>query len=367
MFKRLRIAVLLYILLFVAAAQFFTDARATDWDAPLWVDVYTVAGDGDPRHAPLHRRLARERVRGRRGVLRGAKRSATASRSSNRSSFRIVGEHTIRRARRSRPERAVSAFCGGACACAGSPRGYGGRTRGRAATSSCSQSFTSRADGVALDRSTALEKGLIAVANLFADRDRARHEPNRARARAAAHAARDRQIFADLERAALSRRLRRARSAAAVAADESRVDGRPHSARRATRGHAGQLCARSSSARRRRARSVGRAADTRDTIARSSTFRLGTNHGPSAQQDLHAHRRRRDDWARQWRARRQIRRRVEAFGDVDETNSALGLLLDGTGRSARDPCDASRAFSTSCSRSAPSCRCRAIGRSRPST
>src|SRR5262245_52825050 len=48
MFKRLRIAVLLYVLLFVAAAQFFTSRRSTDWDAPLWVDVYAVDGDGRP-------------------------------------------------------------------------------------------------------------------------------------------------------------------------------------------------------------------------------------------------------------------------------------------------------------------------------
>jgi len=45
MFKRLRIAVLLYILLFVAAAQWLAARRSSDWDAPLWVDIYTVDGD----------------------------------------------------------------------------------------------------------------------------------------------------------------------------------------------------------------------------------------------------------------------------------------------------------------------------------
>ena len=48
MLKRLRIAVLLYALLFVAAAQFFMARHTTDWDAPLWVDIYTVAGDAAP-------------------------------------------------------------------------------------------------------------------------------------------------------------------------------------------------------------------------------------------------------------------------------------------------------------------------------
>jgi hypothetical protein len=43
-FKRFRIAVLLYILLFVALGQFLASRRATDWDASLWVDVYLING-----------------------------------------------------------------------------------------------------------------------------------------------------------------------------------------------------------------------------------------------------------------------------------------------------------------------------------
>ena len=48
MLKRLRIATLLYVLLFVAAAEFVAGRNATDWDSPLWVDIYAVAGDGHP-------------------------------------------------------------------------------------------------------------------------------------------------------------------------------------------------------------------------------------------------------------------------------------------------------------------------------
>ena len=48
MLKRLRIAFLLYVLLFVAVGQFFAAKSATDWDAPLWVDIYAVAGDDHP-------------------------------------------------------------------------------------------------------------------------------------------------------------------------------------------------------------------------------------------------------------------------------------------------------------------------------
>lgn len=46
MFKRLRIAILLYVLLFVAGAQFITSRVATDWDTPLWVEVHPINGDG---------------------------------------------------------------------------------------------------------------------------------------------------------------------------------------------------------------------------------------------------------------------------------------------------------------------------------
>src|SRR5215831_19181288 len=45
MFKRLRIAFLLYILLFVAVGEFLAERRSTNWDDTLWVDVYPANGD----------------------------------------------------------------------------------------------------------------------------------------------------------------------------------------------------------------------------------------------------------------------------------------------------------------------------------
>jgi hypothetical protein len=45
MLKRLRITVLLYIALLVALGQWLAAARSTDWNATLWVDVYPLAGD----------------------------------------------------------------------------------------------------------------------------------------------------------------------------------------------------------------------------------------------------------------------------------------------------------------------------------
>jgi hypothetical protein len=46
LFRRFRIAVLLYILLFVALGQYLTARRSTDWNDSLWVDVYPVNGSG---------------------------------------------------------------------------------------------------------------------------------------------------------------------------------------------------------------------------------------------------------------------------------------------------------------------------------
>lgn len=45
-FKRFRIAILLYVLLFVALGQFLASHRATNWDDSLWVDIYTVNASG---------------------------------------------------------------------------------------------------------------------------------------------------------------------------------------------------------------------------------------------------------------------------------------------------------------------------------
>lgn len=46
MLKQLRVAFLLYVLLFVAVAQYLTSARSRDWDNTLWVAVYPVNADG---------------------------------------------------------------------------------------------------------------------------------------------------------------------------------------------------------------------------------------------------------------------------------------------------------------------------------
>ena len=45
MFKKFRIAVLLFILFMVAAGTWLQQMRLTDWEEPLWVVVYPIAGD----------------------------------------------------------------------------------------------------------------------------------------------------------------------------------------------------------------------------------------------------------------------------------------------------------------------------------
>jgi len=49
MFKSLRVAILLYILVFTALGNFLASARSTDWNETLWVDVYPINGDGSAR------------------------------------------------------------------------------------------------------------------------------------------------------------------------------------------------------------------------------------------------------------------------------------------------------------------------------
>ena len=49
MFRKLRILVLLYILAFVAIGNFLASARSTDWNGTLWVDVYPINAGGTDR------------------------------------------------------------------------------------------------------------------------------------------------------------------------------------------------------------------------------------------------------------------------------------------------------------------------------
>lgn len=168
MFKRLRIAVLLYILLFVAAAQFFTARRMTDWDAPLWVDIYAVAGDDDPATLRyLDALRADEFAETEAFLTREAQRYGIALQQPFK--LRLVGRHTTEL-----PQLAPNAAALGVLTWSLRMRWLATRLAwnvdGPSGDITVFAVFHEPADGIALDRSTALEKGLIAVANVFADR-----------------------------------------------------------------------------------------------------------------------------------------------------------------------------------------------------
>jgi hypothetical protein len=46
MFKAIRITVLLLVLFFVSVSTWLTQARSTDWNGSLWVKIYPINGDG---------------------------------------------------------------------------------------------------------------------------------------------------------------------------------------------------------------------------------------------------------------------------------------------------------------------------------
>jgi len=159
--------VLLYILLFVAAAQLFTAWQTTDWDAPLWVDIYKVAGDQQPAtRRYLDSVRPTEFAEAETFLAREAKRYGVALEQPFK--LRIVGEH-----REALPPLGARAGRLGILWWSLRMRWLATRLQWQSPGPSGDivvfAVFHEPADGAALDRSTALDKGLIAVAHLFAD------------------------------------------------------------------------------------------------------------------------------------------------------------------------------------------------------
>jgi len=48
MFRRVRIALLLFVLFFVALSSWLTKIRSTDWTRTQWLVIYPINGDGRP-------------------------------------------------------------------------------------------------------------------------------------------------------------------------------------------------------------------------------------------------------------------------------------------------------------------------------
>lgn len=168
MLKRLRIAVLLCVLLFVACSQFFAAREATDWDLPLWVDVYAVAGDGRPATREFIQGLSRtEFSAAEEFFAREAQRYGVAL--DRPFKVRVVGEYGGEL-----PQLASDSGPFGVLLWSLRMRWLATRLRWQADVSGdiiVLAVFHEPTEGVALDRSTALDKGFIAVAHLFADRN----------------------------------------------------------------------------------------------------------------------------------------------------------------------------------------------------
>jgi hypothetical protein len=164
--KRLRIAALLYLLLFVAAAQFLTTRNAMDWDVPLYVDIYAVAGDD----TGVTRRFIDELqpsafAAAEAFFAREAKRYGVAL--EHPFKLRMVGEYAA-----GLPHLDEDAGRLDVLLWSLRMRWLATRLSWRAGPSGdivVFAVFHEPTTGAALDRSTALDKGLIAVANLFAD------------------------------------------------------------------------------------------------------------------------------------------------------------------------------------------------------
>ena len=166
MLKRLRIAILLYVLLFVAAGQFFAAKSATDWDAPLWVDIYAVAGDDRPATRSFIEALSpTEFSAAEEFFAREAQRYGVALEQPFK--LRIVGEYSG-----DLPQLDQGSGRLGVLGWSLRMRWLATSLRWQAKPSGdiiVFAVFHEPTRGVALDRSTALDKGLVAVANLFAD------------------------------------------------------------------------------------------------------------------------------------------------------------------------------------------------------
>jgi hypothetical protein len=167
-FRRLRVAVLFYVLVFVAAAQFFTARNTTDWDAPLWVDIYAIAGDRHPATRSYVDALRpTEFAEAEEFLAREAKRYNVLL--ERPFELRVVGEH-----RDALPQLKAGTGPLGVLWWSLRMRWLATRLKwqndGPSGDIVVFAVFHEPAAGIALDRSTALDKGLIAVANLFADR-----------------------------------------------------------------------------------------------------------------------------------------------------------------------------------------------------
>lgn len=168
MLRRIRIAFLLYVLLFVALGQFLDAYRSTDWDDTLWVGVYAVNPDGSAAADAFIDGLGADAYS---AVERFFEREAAGYRLPLDRPFRIRLTGQI-----DRPLPPLPAAGNVLGTIAWSLRmrwlTFWLHREDDAPTPDITVFAVYHADDAALglDRSTALRKGMIAVANLYAER-----------------------------------------------------------------------------------------------------------------------------------------------------------------------------------------------------
>lgn len=166
MFRRARIAVLLYVLLLVTAAQYFSAARTTDWDSTLWVDVYPLTDESSVARDYVAKLTLDELADIETFFAREARRHGLPL----ERPFRLNLAPPLERALPSLPARpsALDTILWSL-----RMRWLAMRLQWDSPRPAADITvFAVYHDGAAaLDRSVALEKGLIAVANVFAARD----------------------------------------------------------------------------------------------------------------------------------------------------------------------------------------------------
>lgn len=168
MFRKLRIAVLLYILAFAAVGNYLAAARSTDWDNTLWVDVYPVNADGSERTQAYIEALSEADFASIETYFaREARRYGVTLETPFRVELAGQVEDPV-------PVLPSAAGLVDAAIWSLKMRWFGIKVRRASDRPSPDiQLFALYHDDTAvqsLDRSTALERGLIAVANVFASR-----------------------------------------------------------------------------------------------------------------------------------------------------------------------------------------------------
>jgi hypothetical protein len=168
MLKNLRVAALVYVLLFVAVGQYLTSVRSTDWDSTLWVDIYPIDGDARPATREYVDNLTATEFSDLERFFAGeARRYGLELDRPFRLNLATPIDQVLPRLE---PNPSTLDTLVWSLRMRWLAMTLRWQSAGPSADVVAFAVFHDGADAPMLDRSTALEKGLIVVANLFADR-----------------------------------------------------------------------------------------------------------------------------------------------------------------------------------------------------